>query len=596
MLVDAGPVTTATSNRGVSHFGLRSVTRLVALWLVAVVVGGGLVTTPARADTPPVPSPVATSDTAPAVVAQVSPVSPRGDVVNVRGVPVRGVRVSKNGRVVSARVLWNQAMIALPGHRDRFNIRLVAFPVGNGADAIVLASRSRTKVRAKVQQVRITLSKSAARRLVSAGDAVLTVSQQYASPNAKRFARAYVTVTHLNAATGRSAAVSNAGQLASRAASSRAGANCWTRLIRGGADLAGCDLAGAMLADCVLTRADVSGADLSAALLRGCAIGGANMARANVTGVTSGGLSGTPTTLPDGWYIVNGFLTPINPNPPPGLLAQTITFGSSAPGSAKVGWVTYLPAATATSGLPVVFTTTGVASVCEITGGGIVYFTTDGSCVVYANQAGNSNYSSAPEQVQSFTVAVSPGSCAAGGLCTLDDTGPGGGKVFYAPPTPQAWGWNMEAAPNTWSSGSADPFLEWGVDLSGASGVNCANLNVTGSVGTAIGTGLANSAAITTACPMSSAGTPAPAAPAAWAVKNYTGGGKSDWFLPSKGELNVLDISGVGGLAASVGYWSSSQSSASGAWVQVVGAGGGPGFQFTGTKFSPNPVRPVRAF
>ncbi len=55
-------------------------------------------------------------------------------------------------------------------------------------------------------------------------------------------------------------------------------------------------------------------------------------------------------------------------------------------------------------------------------------------------------------------------------------------------------------------------------------------------------------------------------------------------------------VSGVGGLNAFNNYWSSSQNNASFAWLQLVGGGGGSGWQIPDNKSRPNRVRPVRAF
>ena len=69
-----------------------------------------------------------------------------------------------------------------------------------------------------------------------------------------------------------------------------------------GADLTGADLTGANLSDANLSNANLSNANLTAADLRG----------ANLTGVKSGGITGTPFTLPTGWatgwVLINGYL------------------------------------------------------------------------------------------------------------------------------------------------------------------------------------------------------------------------------------------------------------------------------------------------
>ena len=88
--------------------------------------------------------------------------------------------------------------------------------------------------------------------------------------------------------------------------------------------------------------------------------------------------------------------------------SQTIAFTSGAPAAAVVGGTAYAVAATATSGLPVTFAIDASASaVCSIAGSTIT-FQTAGTCVVNANQAGNANWSAAPQAQQSF--AVGPGS------------------------------------------------------------------------------------------------------------------------------------------------------------------------------------------
>ena len=213
----------------------------------------------------------------------------------------------------------------------------------------------------------------------------------------------------------------------------------------------------------------------------------------------------------------------------------------------------------------------------------------------------------------SLTVSLTL-SCAAGGVCNVGDTGPGGGIVFYVAPTfftqESATGSMcttnckyLEAAPSTWSGGSTDPSRHWATNIN-----SNRTTAVTGARGTAIGTGYKNSLAI-----VAQTGNVA-ASSAAVAVREYSGGSKNDWFLPSKDELNqmckwargiawtsdatVCDSSGAinsgsgaSGFVANV-YWSSSESFDHVAWGQFFN----DGFQNSTGKEYPFYLRPVRAF
>jgi Big-like domain-containing protein len=87
---------------------------------------------------------------------------------------------------------------------------------------------------------------------------------------------------------------------------------------------------------------------------------------------------------------------------------QTITFTSTPPANATVGGPTYTVAATASSGLTVVFTIDASASsVCSISGS-TVSFIGGGTCVIDANQAGDASYNTAPQVQQSFHVNQPP--------------------------------------------------------------------------------------------------------------------------------------------------------------------------------------------
>jgi len=82
---------------------------------------------------------------------------------------------------------------------------------------------------------------------------------------------------------------------------------------------------------------------------------------------------------------------------------------------------------------------------------------------------------------------------------------------------------------------------------------------------------------------------------AANAASAYNGGGKTDWFVPSKDELNEMYLSSsvLGGFHGH--YWSSSESSenASFAWEQgFYGDANANNKNSSGFYF----VRPIRAF
>jgi hypothetical protein len=100
--------------------------------------------------------------------------------------------------------------------------------------------------------------------------------------------------------------------------------------------------------------------------------------------------------------------------------AQTIAFTSAAPGDAAVGGAAYTPEATATSGLPVDFSVDPSASgVCELSGATVV-FVGGGDCVIDADQAGDDDWTPAPQVQQRFTVA-SAGGPLPGGVTLVDD-------------------------------------------------------------------------------------------------------------------------------------------------------------------------------
>ena len=81
--------------------------------------------------------------------------------------------------------------------------------------------------------------------------------------------------------------------------------------------------------------------------------------------------------------------------------AQTIAFNTQAPSTAAIGGPSYTPTATASSGLPVTVSLAAGSQGCVLSQG-VVTFTSAGTCRIAANQSGNSQYSPAPEAMQSI--------------------------------------------------------------------------------------------------------------------------------------------------------------------------------------------------
>jgi hypothetical protein len=81
---------------------------------------------------------------------------------------------------------------------------------------------------------------------------------------------------------------------------------------------------------------------------------------------------------------------------------QTITFG---PIATQTAGTTLLLGATASSGLPVSYTSTTTQSVCTVTGSTVTLLTA-GTCTIVASQAGSGAYGPAPNVTQSFSVVT----------------------------------------------------------------------------------------------------------------------------------------------------------------------------------------------
>jgi len=210
---------------------------------------------------------------------------------------------------------------------------------------------------------------------------------------------------------------------------------------------------------------------------------------------------------------------------------------------------------------------------------------------------------------------AAPTTCATGATCIVGDIGPGGGIVYYVHtgnfacgPTLAATCKYLEVAPSGWSGSGTDPTKLWAVapyqtvDITDISNDSSPYNNALG-----IGLGLKNSIAIVN----QGNGTTT----AAGAARDYSGGSKSDWYLPTTAELNLLcqwnhnvtqDVTtactggtiNTGTGATGLGftayyYWSSSEEYGSNAKDQDFSSGGqGP----YGKYRNDDRVRPVRAF
>jgi PKD repeat protein len=125
--------------------------------------------------------------------------------------------------------------------------------------------------------------------------------------------------------------------------------------------------------------------------------------------------------------------------------AQTIEFTSNAPAAAVVGGPAYGAEATASSGLPVSFSS-GTPGVCSVSGA-TVSFIGAGSCTVLADQGGNGEFAQAVQQRQSFAVGkgsqtigfttTAPGAAVVGGTAyTVQAAASSGLPVSFSSGTP----------------------------------------------------------------------------------------------------------------------------------------------------------------
>ncbi len=154
----------------------------------------------------------------------------------------------------------------------------------------------------------------------------------------------------------------------------------------------------------------------------------------------------------------------------------------------------------------------------------------------------------------------------------IGQTGLGGGVVFFDKGNTTG-GWRyLEAAPNDQSTG-----IEWGCNTTSIPGTQLA-----------VGSGKSNTSLIVASCNQASF--------AAKLCDNLTFGGQSDWFLPSRDEINLmyqnLYLDGRGNFSSFFRYWSSTEYGANLAWPFSTASLTGSDY----LKTNKYPVRAVRAY
>ena len=194
-------------------------------------------------------------------------------------------------------------------------------------------------------------------------------------------------------------------------------------------------------------------------------------------------------------------------------------------------------------------------------------------------------------------------------VCKVGMNGPGGGLIFFVDYNNEYATYDyLEAAPTDGVFASSATTGLWATTATncGATapqGTNCQTATIYTETGVELATikglhrGLFGGKAATAAIvARHDAGVVTKDLYAAGVADDYAVNGKTDWWLPSKDELQRLQENlnnkGVGGFATDR-YWSSSELSTTSAWGQNFDFGGASSYAKTVTNYY---VRPVRAF
>ena len=171
----------------------------------------------------------------------------------------------------------------------------------------------------------------------------------------------------------------------------------------------------------------------------------------------------------------------------------------------------------------------------------------------------------------------------------VGDTGPGGGKIFYVASAPFTCGPTLsdsctylEASPNKvmkqWCPGPVGVAAPWGT---------MSDSVTSPAFSSAIGAGYWNTQKMLAGC--------------TWGLAydmTASSGGKSDWYLPSRGEWNAMwaaraNLSGY--FVSTEGYMASEESSAT--WAHEMAGSSGGWMTYTKTGLNANIFgRQIRAF
>jgi hypothetical protein len=162
-----------------------------------------------------------------------------------------------------------------------------------------------------------------------------------------------------------------------------------------------------------------------------------------------------------------------------------------------------------------------------------------------------------------------------------------GGVIFYL----------FEAGDTGYVAGETHGLIAAVADQSSGIRWYKGSYSATGAIATAIGTGSANTDAIITEQGATETSY------AAGLARAYTGGGYTDWFLPSKdelikmylkkGDINTTALANGGSNFATVYYWSSTEAGKYDAWIKFFSNANSQGF---GDKSFTYNVRAIRAF